>query len=73
MRIAKATFRTGRSIVREGDAYPDDHPMVAEFPGNFCTPDEWAEQRQRRQPSFGPVEQATKAPGEKRHTRRPAK
>jgi len=76
MRIAKAQFHSRFGRIDEGEALPDDHPVVREFPGNFISPDEWAEVKAKQKPSFGPgpqVEQATAAPGEKRQTRRPAK
>lgn len=73
--IAKCQFRYHSGRVQEGESYPEDAPVVKEFPQNFLTPDEWAEQKAKKRVMFGPgpVEQATAAPGEKRQTRRPAK
>lgn len=49
-------------IIREGDAYPDDHPAVKARPELFITPDEWIA---RRLP-----EEATARPGEARRVQR---
>jgi hypothetical protein len=73
--IAKAQFHSMFGLVNEGDAYPADAPVVRAFPSMFCSPDDYAALKTRKTVTFGPgsVEQASAAPGEKRHTRRPAK
>ncbi len=69
LKIAKVQFFSAFGRVDKGKAYQADAPVVKAFPGNFVTPDEWAELEEHKTVTFGPgVEQATAAPGEKRTT-----
>jgi hypothetical protein len=77
---ATATQHVGAGLVRKGTHWPADDPIVKAHPDLFSSdprygllysvePDGWDEPvgQTAQDP---PVEQATKAPGEKRQTRR---
>ncbi|MGW3808850.1 hypothetical protein [Micromonospora sp. NPDC005113] len=52
------------------DTYDQGDALVRAFPWLFSTEDELAERDAKPAPVSAPVEQATRAPGERRNTRR---
>lgn len=52
------------------DTYADTDPLVRAFPWLFSTEDELAERDAKPAPESVQVEQATRAPGERRNVRR---
>lgn len=70
-RVSTLVMSPGRYRLRPGDVWHADHPVVAAYPDYFTEeppvilPQDWTPPVEEP-----PVEQATKAPGEKRSTRR---
>lgn len=68
-----ATAPSGaRVIVRKGSHWPVDDPIVQEHPDSFSDDPRWGLQYSREPVGWDdpPVEQATRAPGERRQVRR---
>lgn len=60
--------QTGAMVVPDPrQPYRSDDPLVVAHPGAFCSDTDLAAEHQRAE---RPVEQATRAPGERRTTRR---
>jgi len=53
-----------------GQPYSVDDPLVKAFPWQFASDDEIGAERDKPAPESVPVEKATRAPGERRPTRR---
>ncbi|WP_432247707.1 hypothetical protein ACRAR1_07100 [Streptomyces sanyensis] len=67
----------GLTVLKPGQSIADDHPLVAERPDLFTDdspePDIKMPAKPRRDTVAPPVERATRAPGEKRTAKRPAR
>lgn len=60
----------GYVVPDRATAYPVDDPLVRAYPWLFSTEEELARQESTLLRESAPIEQATRAPGEKRATRR---
>lgn len=68
---ATATQHVGSGLVRKGTHWPADDPIVKAHPDLFSTDPRYGLSYSEQPEGWdAPVEQATKAPGEKRQTRR---
>lgn len=69
--VAKATFHITHNgipvVIREGEFYRSDDPVVKRTPGSFVDADVWVAARSGNER----IEQATAAPGEKRNAEIP--
>jgi len=63
---------TGDLVVpNPAEMFPEDHPLVRQYPDEFAEPGDVAREKDAAQHVTSvPVEQATAAPGEKRNVRR---
>lgn len=75
---ATGTRHIGSGVVRKGSHWPDDDPVVLAHPDLFSTDPRYGLSFSAKPDGFDdpvrdaepPVEQATRAPGEKRQARR---
>lgn len=68
---AKATQHVGAGLIRKGSHWPADDPIVKQHPDLFAADPRYGLSYSVEPEGFdAPMEQATRAPGEKRQTRR---